>query len=162
MKNYNYKRHNYIKIYIKINSYNYKVERPFINIPRFYFLKFCEFWNLPIYIDSTNYTSEFRRNRLRLQLIPYLKNFFNINLINIINQTQKIINLENDYFFLIIKKLFFIKETKLKNNIQYNFIYFPKIIQYRLIHNFYYLIKKNISFIEISKILKKFKLKNKY
>lgn len=151
----NYRRHKFIKIYIKLNSYNYKIKRPFIDISRFYFLKFCEFWNLPIYIDSTNCSSNFRRNRLRLQLIPYLKNFFNINLLSIVNQTQEIISLENDYFKLMVKKLFFAK------NIKNSFRYFPKIIQYRLIHNFYYLIKKNISFIEIFKILKKFKLKNK-
>ena len=84
---------------------NTQIYRPFIQFSRFEFLKFCEFWYLPVIPDFTNLNVHFHRNRLRLQSLPYLKFFFNIDLFQKINSIQKIINLENEYFQLIIQKL---------------------------------------------------------
>lgn len=98
-------RHTCHKFYIKSADYP-KLLRPLIKISRFEFFKFCEFWNLPIYPDLTNLNVRFRRNRLRLQFLPYLKKFFNLNLFKQIDQIQKMINFENEYFQLIIQKLY--------------------------------------------------------
>ena len=84
---------------------NTQIYRPLVQFSRFEFLKFCEFWYLPIIPDLTNLNVHFIRNRLRLQSLPYLKFFFNIDLFQKINSIQKIINLENEYFQLIIQKL---------------------------------------------------------
>ena len=84
---------------------NTQIYRPLIQFSRFEFLKFCEFWYLPVIPDLTNLNVHFQRNRLRLQSLPYLKFFFNIDLFQKINSIQKIINLENEYFQLIIQKL---------------------------------------------------------
>lgn len=84
---------------------NIQIYRPLIQFSRFEFLKFCEFWYLPVLPDLTNLNVQFYRNRLRLQSLPYLKFFFNIYLFQKIDSIQKIINLENEYFQLIIQKL---------------------------------------------------------
>ena len=116
-----FSRHKFQKFYFKkslkckifkINTQNLRnsnlnpqIYRPFIQFSRFEFLKFCEFWYLPVIPDLTNLNMHFSRNRLRLQSLPYLKFFFNIHLFQKINSIQKIINLENEYFQLIIQKL---------------------------------------------------------
>ena len=98
-------RHTCHKFYIKSVD-SPKLLRPLRKFSRFEFFKFCEFWNLPIYPDLTNLNIRFQRNRLRLQSLPYLKNFFNLHLFKQIDQIQKMINFENEYFQLIIQKLF--------------------------------------------------------
>ena len=90
---------------LRSSNLNTQIYRPFIQFSRFEFLKFCEFWYLPVIPDLTNLNMHFHRNRLRLQSLPYLKFFFNIHLFQKINSIQKIINLENEYFQLIIQKL---------------------------------------------------------
>lgn len=87
------------------SNLNTQIYRPLIQFSRFELLKFCEFWYLPVIPDLTNLNLDFPRNRLRLQSLPYLKFFFNIHLFQKINSIQKIINLENEYFQLIIQKL---------------------------------------------------------
>ena len=102
-----------IKFSIKKNIYPILLGRPLIKFSRFECCKFCEFWNLPIYPDFTNLNINSCRNRLRLQLIPYLKYFFNINLNQKITQIQELINLENQYFKTITQKIVFSKVTPL-------------------------------------------------
>ena len=135
-------RHRVRKLYIKDLTYKYEILRPLINASRFELLKFCDFWNLPIFPDFTNFNISLRRNRLRLQFLPYLKFFFNFQIFKKVNQIQIILNFENKYFQKIIQKLFYCKNE--------NFKYFPKILQYRIFHYFFYFMKKKISFNEIS------------
>jgi len=79
--------------------------RPLLKFSRFEFLKFCEFWSLPIIPDFTNFNVCFRRNNLRLQFIPYLKIFLNLNLFQKIDQFQQILQLENQYLQFFLKKI---------------------------------------------------------
>lgn len=141
-------RHRIFKLYIRNLTHKSKVLRPLINVSRFELLKFCDFWNLPIFPDFTNFKISLRRNRLRLQFLPYLKFFYNSQIFEKINQIQSILNFENKYFQKIIQKLLYCKNE--------NFNYFPKIIQYRIFHYFFYFMKKKISFNEISAIFKKY------
>lgn len=141
-------RHFFTKLYINYSKKkSVKLFRPFIKISRFKLLKFCEFWNLPIHTDYTNFRLNNKRNRLRLQLLPYIKYFFNKKFFKKIIQIQKIILIENKYFNFIIKKLIFIKSIC--------FINIPKIFQYRIIHNYLILFKKKISFHEVELIINK-------
>lgn len=130
--------------------------RPFIQFSRFELLKFCEFWNLPILPDFTNLNACYRRNHLRLQWIPYLKIFLNLNLFKKIDQFQRILNLENQYLQLFLQKIF-LSPLYLNNH----FFYFPKIFQYFILYHFYYFVNKKISFNEISCILQKLHRRNK-
>ena len=163
-------RHIFQKFYVKHNISNQKKQfnfafgegeaqigrsqiiilRPFLQFSRFELLKFCEFWNLPILPDFTNLNACFRRNHLRLQWIPYLKIFLNLNLFNKIDQFQQILHLENQYLHLFLQKIF-LSPLYLNNH----FFYFPKIFQYFILYHFYYFINKKISFNEISCIFQK-------
>jgi len=145
-------RHFFIKLYIDYSKKkSVKLFRPLIKISRFKLLKFCEFWNLPIRPDCTNLKFNHKRNRLRLQFLPYIKCFFNKKFFKKIIQIQKIISIENKYFNTIIKKLIFIKSIC--------FIQIPKIFQYRIIYNYLMLFKKKISFHEIELIINNLKKK---
>ena len=86
-------------------GYKMIILRPLLQFSRFEFLKFCEFWYLPIIPDFTNFNVCFRRNNLRLQFIPYLKIFLNLNLFQKIDQFQQILKLENQYLQFILKKI---------------------------------------------------------
>ena len=112
----------------KYLNLSYKIYRPFLSFSRLNFLKFCEFWSLPVYPDGTNFNIKLIRNRLRLELIPYLKWFFNKNLFNKISQIQNILDLENQYFQLLLQKIFLtflqtnsfiFKDSNNKNLFQY-------------------------------------------
>lgn len=165
-------RHTCHKFYIK-SADSPKLLRPLRKFSRFEFFKFCEFWNLPIYPDLTNLNVRFQRNRLRLQSLPYLKNFFNLNLFKQIDQIQKMINFENEYFQLIIQKFFFPPPIQLKKSPipvirgrycspkAYNIFYFPKIFQYRLLHYFFFSMRKKLSFNEILCLFQKLNIKKK-
>lgn len=137
-------QNNFIKFYIKTHSSRIFLGRPLMHFSRFECFKFSEFWNLPIYPDLTNVNLNSCRNRLRLQLIPYLKFFFNFNLNQKIHQIQTLINLENQYFDTLTHKIFFY------HNI-------PKIFKYRMLHTFFCFIKKHISFFEIQNFSNNYK-----
>lgn len=171
-KNFFKKRHFCKKLYLRNSRRNSTLStlcliRPLLKISRFELLKFCEFWNLPIFPDLTNFHLGFKRNRLRLQSLPYLKYFFNFNLLKKIEQIQKIIDFENQYFQWILYKLYpfycKIDNSYLHNKfISKNFIfrnkafeYLPKILKYRILHYLFIFFKKKISFLEINCIFKK-------
>ena len=139
---------------ISLQLNNIIILRPLLKFSRFKLLKFCEFWYLPIIPDFTNFNVCFRRNNLRLQFIPYLKIFLNLNLFKKIDQFQQKLNLENQYLQLFLQKI--AKAPLYRKN---NFFYFPKNFQHLILHHFYYLINKKISFNEIYCIFQKLKQK---
>lgn len=143
---YTIQRHYIIKFYRRINknSQKYILLRPLIQFSRFECLKFCEFWSLPVYPDLTNLNLKMERNRLRLQSFPYLKFFFNLHLFNKIDQIQKIINFENQYFKLIIKKFFFSVLTDLKKKKN-------KIFSYERLTQCFIKSKKSVFFVDQQK-----------
>ena len=56
---------------------NFKVNRPLLNVHRFEIRQFVRFWKLPIYSDPSNQKTNYLRNKVRKQLIPTLRIFFN-------------------------------------------------------------------------------------
>ena len=72
--------------------------RPLLVLNRLQILKVCTFLHLPIYIDSTNQLTNFRRNRLRHQILPLLKIFFNPKIDVVLTRFISIVNSENIYF----------------------------------------------------------------
>lgn len=146
-------RHIYKKFYLrKFHPLQIQLIRPFLKFSRFELFKFCEFWHLPIYPDSSNFSFGLKRNRLRLFFLPYLKIFFNKKLFQKIDQIQKIFDLENHYFEYLIRKYNYYQQLTY-------FQYFPKILKYRLIYRFFFSMKKKISFVEISCLFQKLKKK---
>ena len=51
--------------------------RPLLVLSRYETRKLCQFWEMPVYPDQTNEELFFARNRIRKQLLPMLRSFFN-------------------------------------------------------------------------------------
>nr|YP_009105715.1 hypothetical chloroplast RF62 [Neocystis brevis]AIT94458.1 hypothetical chloroplast RF62 [Neocystis brevis] len=123
--------------------------RPILLLNRFDLKKLCEYWKVPIYPDKSNQKVKYYRNRIRKQLLPTLRFFFNPQIDTIMFQFTEIANAENFYLDFITNRL--LKETKLfmvpsemlehwqikKNkSIQFNiylFQVFPLAIQRRIL-----------------------------
>ncbi|TAE56571.1 MAG: tRNA lysidine(34) synthetase TilS [Nostocales cyanobacterium] len=71
--------------------------RPLLEITRTQTGKFCQELNLPIWEDSTNHNLQYARNRIRNELLPYLKANFNPQVESHIAQTAEILQAEVEY-----------------------------------------------------------------
>ncbi len=74
-----------------------KLVRPLLNFSRQDTLKFCELCQLPIWLDPYNQNKKFSRNRIRLDLIPYLQEKFNPQVEHHIAQTIEILKADREY-----------------------------------------------------------------
>ena len=136
----------------------YQIIRPNLKLNRTEILNLCNFWSLPIYVDISNTVNYIRRNKLRYQILPILKIFFNKKIDYALNKHIEIINKENHYFFFIIKEIDKYFQNKKINQDSSNIIwinYLPLTLRYRA---YRYLLKKldqRINFYEIKYLLKK-------
>lgn len=80
----------------KITSRIYII-RPMLNFTKAEIEWFCRKFNLPIWSDITNYNYLITRNRLRYELIPYLKQYLNLNVIDSIYSFLDLSQVDNDY-----------------------------------------------------------------
>ena len=90
---------------LKPQKKNCSTIRPLLSISRFETGKFCDFWELPIYPDLSNKKVHFLRNRVRKQLLPTLKLFFNSRIEAVLLQFAEIIEAEDHYMNQTTKKL---------------------------------------------------------
>ena len=135
--------------------------RPLLVVNRFQVLRISAFLRLPVYIDSTNKLINFRRSRLRYQIVPLFKIFFNPKINVALDRVIAITNCENSYFtnhlkniekFIKLKKFGFKTLEKTQNKKW--LIFLPKALQkklykYLLISNF-----KSLTFGEIEFLLR--------
>ncbi len=80
--------------------------RPLIEITRNEIEKYCEENKLPAAIDKTNFENIYARNKIRLELIPYMENNFNKDIIHTLNRMSNIIREDNDYLEEISDEIF--------------------------------------------------------
>ncbi len=71
--------------------------RPLLAISRQETGEFCRALDLPVYLDSTNAQLQYRRNRIRLELIPYLANHFNPQVEDALWQTAELLQGDQDF-----------------------------------------------------------------
>ena len=71
--------------------------RPLINNSRNEIYWLCRNLYLPVWSDQTNYYYYIKRNRLRHELLPYLKNYFSTNIEKKLNLFLNISSTENEY-----------------------------------------------------------------
>ena len=79
--------------------------RPVLQLKRFDLRKFLFFFNLPLYPDSSNQNILYYRNRIRKQLIPTLKFFFNRQISISVSQFYTILFEEQFHLNILIKQL---------------------------------------------------------
>lgn len=76
---------------------NVSLVRPLLSISRSQTGEFCREMDLPIWQDSTNENLAYRRNRIRLELIPYLSQHFNPQVEQALVQTAELLSADVDY-----------------------------------------------------------------
>ena len=90
----------------KVPKNNCSTIRPLLSLNRFEIKKLCIFWKLPIYPDKSNQKVHFLRNRVRKQLLPTIKLFFNSRIENVLLQFAELFSAENHYMNRITNQLF--------------------------------------------------------
>ena len=79
--------------------------RPLLSLNRFEISKLCIFWHLPVYPDKSNQKVGFLRNRVRKQLLPTIKLFFNSRIENVLFQFSEIFSAEDSYMNQLTNEL---------------------------------------------------------
>lgn len=74
-----------------------KVIRPLLNIDRKSIEEYCETYNLSPRIDKSNLESIYYRNKIRLELIPYLEENYNPNIMENLVKTAKVLKKDFDF-----------------------------------------------------------------
>ena len=78
-------------------SNNINLVRPLLKVSRAETLEFCQQFALPIWEDAANANLDYARNRIRQELVPYLKENFNPNVETTLSQTSEVLKAESDY-----------------------------------------------------------------
>jgi tRNA(Ile)-lysidine synthetase-like protein len=141
----------------KIRNNKFLVFRPLLFINRFDLKQLCNFLELPLYPDQTNDKLTYYRNRVRKQLLPLLRFFFNPQIDKLFLQFAEIANTEQLYLDSISTRLQ--QEFNIEKNKTFEFNlsllhFIPVAIQRRLLKQFLdkYLTKK-IKFFHIEILL---------
>ncbi|MCK4635287.1 MAG: tRNA lysidine(34) synthetase TilS [Candidatus Moranbacteria bacterium] len=98
--------------------------RPLLDISREDILKYIKENNISFAIDSSNMNTKFLRNKIRLELLPYLKKNYNENIINTLSQATK--NIADDYNYLTDQQEIFWKINDEKTEISFSAQKFSK------------------------------------
>lgn len=85
--------------------------RPLINVWRKEILDYLKKRNIPYRIDSSNLGTDYFRNRIRHELIPYLSKY-NPNIKNILRNTGRNMAMVKDYLEGAVRQEFIIKTAK--------------------------------------------------
>ncbi|MBD2775114.1 tRNA lysidine(34) synthetase TilS [Iningainema tapete] len=71
--------------------------RPLLEVTRTQTAEFCQEFQLPIWEDSTNLDLKYARNRIRQELLPYLRSNFNPQVESALAQTAELLQAEVEY-----------------------------------------------------------------
>ena len=99
-----------------------KIIRPLINTDRKDIEMYCEENGILARIDKTNLEPVYGRNKVRLELIPYIENNLNPNIMNTINRFSNIIYEEIDYLEIVSQNAFTDAAKCFTNVIKYSII----------------------------------------
>ncbi|MFN6482969.1 MULTISPECIES: tRNA lysidine(34) synthetase TilS [unclassified Nostoc] len=90
--------------------------RPLLEITRIQTEQFCQEFKLPIWEDSTNQDLQYARNRIRQELIPYLRENFNPQVESALAQTAELLQAEVEYLEKAAREL---REKAMETGIGY-------------------------------------------
>lgn len=85
--------------------------RPLIETDRCDIEKYCEDNNLNYVTDKTNLEEIYTRNKIRINLIPEIRNLFNPNFVDTVTRNSEILKAENDYIASVADKVYKEKVT---------------------------------------------------
>lgn len=78
-------------------SKDIQIIRPLLAVRRSETAQFCQEFALPVWQDATNQDLKYRRNRVRLELLPYLRRHFNPQIEQSLAQTAELLQAEVSY-----------------------------------------------------------------
>ena len=125
-----------------------KYIRPLIETAREDIEKYCLENNLEPKIDKTNLESIYKRNKIRNDLIPYIKKEFNPNIVKTINRLSEVATEENEYLEKIAKSEFENISVNLENNLQEKQV----ALDLKKFNNLELVIKRRVILYTISKV----------
>jgi len=82
------------------------VVRPFLGIAKEEILRYLSAENIPYCLDSSNQERIYLRNRIRLDLLPYLQEHFNANIGNSLRETAAILEGEEELLAAMASKAY--------------------------------------------------------
>nr|WDA99097.1 tRNA(Ile)-lysidine synthetase [Gronococcus sybilensis] len=118
---------------------NVHLLRPLITNARSNTLWLCQISFLPIWSDYTNYSLLHPRNKVRHELLPYIKNSFNVQIISQIGNSIGFWKLQSLYVDSLVINLLRATVKYGKNKTIFKTIFMrelPLILQYQLLRNF--------------------------
>ena len=138
-------------------KHEYTLVRPFLSISRFDLKKICNSWKVPLFPDQSNQKLKYQRNRIRKQILPTLRFFFNPQIDTTIFQFIEIINSEQEYMDFItariVKEIQYKKETIVELETSFLAV-LPIALRRKIMKQFLEkIMKKSLKFFDIEKLL---------
>ena len=143
----------------KKNKSEYFLVRPFLALTRFDLKKVCNSWKIPLLPDQSNQKLKYQRNRIRKQILPTLRFFFNPQIDITLFQFIEIISSEQEYMDFITARI--IKQVQHKKQTLMElekslFAVLPLPLKRKVIKQFLEKsLKKSTKFFDIEKFLQK-------
>ncbi|MBW4828004.1 MAG: tRNA lysidine(34) synthetase TilS [Clostridiaceae bacterium] len=104
-----------------LKGMEYKTEdiiRPLLDISRTEIEEYIEINNIETRLDKTNLVPIYNRNKIRLEVIPYIKENFNPNIIDTLWRTSKIMSYDSSFLNEYTSKIYRnLMKSKKKNSI---------------------------------------------
>lgn len=79
--------------------------RPLLSVTKEDILKYCQEENLPYAIDSSNLKMLYERNRIRLELLPYLERNYNHRIQEALGRTAELLRWDEEYISSQVDRL---------------------------------------------------------
>nr|WDA98884.1 tRNA(Ile)-lysidine synthetase [Sciadococcus taiwanensis] len=156
MRRYSIENRNFLLPLIYL-THNIQLLRPLINISRIKTYWLCQLNYLPIWSDYTNYFLEKKRNRIRYEFLPYIKNHFSTQIESQLNSSFNLLKLQSLYINSIVNNFLKLMLKQNRNKIKLNISLIdtlPLILQYQVLKHFIlYCFKAEISKEVIKKII---------
>jgi len=105
-----------------IEAVRKNIIRPLIKTERIDIEKYCMNNGIDYRIDKTNLEPIYGRNKIRIELIPYIEDNLNSNIMATLNRLSDIISAENDYIDIQAQKAFTETAKCFKNSVKYSII----------------------------------------
>lgn len=141
----------------KTNKSEYLLVRPFLSLTRFDLKKVCNSWKIPLFPDQSNQKLKYQRNRIRKQILPTLRFFFNPQIDTTLFQFIEIINSEQEYMNFITARI--VKQVQHKKQTRMGleeslFAILPIALKRKVIKHFLEkVLKKSTKFFDIERFL---------
>jgi len=83
---------------------NNNIIRPLLEVSREEIEEYCNKNNIPVRIDRTNLETIYGRNRIRLEVIPYIMEHYNKGIVDTLSRTSKLMQMDSELISEIVEE----------------------------------------------------------